>query len=338
MALIDNRIYVAGRPAAAPNNLDETYELLRKREGMAWIGLYRPDDSEIHSVAEEFALHPLAVEDALKGHQRAKLDRYGETLFVVLRPAWYLDTEEAVKFGEVHLFIGPQFVVTVRHAARPDLAKVRSRMEDNPELLARGPQAVLYAVLDEVVDGYGPVIEGLENDIDEIEDQLFGGDPAVSRRIYQLLGEVIDFQRAAGPLRGMLEALLRGSDKYQVDVELQNSLRDVLDHVLRTVERADVFRFLLQNALTVHSTLVTQGQNDEMRRLSEASLTQNEEVKRISAWAAILFAPTLIGTIYGMNFDHMPELGWRLGYPMAIAAMVATGFALYLIFTRKHWL
>ena len=338
MALIDNRIYVDGRATAAPTNLDETYELLRDRDGMAWIGLYRPDPAEIHSVAAEFALHPLAVEDALKGHQRAKLERYGDTLFVVLRPAWYLDAEETVEFGEVHLFIGPGFVVTIRHAANPDLARVRRRMERNPELLARGPEAVLYAVLDEVVDGYGPVIAGLENDIDEIENQLFGGEAAVSRRIYELLGEVIDFQRAIGPLRGMLEGLLRGSDKYQVDVELQRSLRDVLDHVLRTGERADFFRVLLQNALTVHSTLVTQQQNEQMRHLSEASLTQNEEVKRISAWAAILFAPTLIGTIYGMNFDYMPELGWRVGYPLAVAAMVAMGVVLYVIFKRRRWL
>ena len=338
MALIDNRIYVAGRRTASPENLDETYELLRECGGMAWIGLYRPDATEIHSVAAEFALHPLAVEDALKGHQRPKLERFEDTLFVVLRPAWYLDAEETVEFGEVHLFIGPGFVVTVRHAANPDLAAVRRRMEANPELLAGGPQAVLYAVLDEVVDGYGPVVAGLENDIDEIEDQLFGGDPAVSRRIYQLLSEVIDFQRATGPLRGMLESLLRGSDKYDVDVELQRSLRDVLDHVLRVGERADFFRVLLQNALTVHSTLVTQQQNDEMRRLSEASLAQNEEVKRISAWAAILFAPTLIGTIYGMNFDYMPELGWRVGYPLAVLAMVGMGGVLYMIFKRRHWL
>ena len=161
-----------GRSTAAPKSLEETYELLRERDGMAWIGLYRPDAAEIHSVAAEFSLHPLAVEDTLKGHQRAKLERHGDTLFVVLRPAWYLDAEETVEFGEVHLFIGPGFVVTIRHAAKPDLAVVRRRMEDNPDLLALGPEAVLYAVLDEVVDGYGPVIAGLENDIDEIEDQL----------------------------------------------------------------------------------------------------------------------------------------------------------------------
>ena len=259
MALIDNRIYVAGSPAAAPNNLDETYELLRQREGMAWIGLYRPDNMEVHSIAEEFSLHPLAVEGALKGHQRAKLDRYGDTLFVVLRPAWYLDIEEAVEFGEVHLFIGPTVRCDGQARRQAGLSQGTGAGGDNPDcwravLRQSCTQCSMRWSTDTV-----PSSPGLENDIDEIEDQLFGGDPAVSRRIYQLLGEVIDFQRAAGPLRGMLEALLRGSDKYQVDVELQNSLRDVLDHVLRTVERADVFRFLLQNALTVHSTLVTQG-------------------------------------------------------------------------------
>ena len=172
MALIDNAIYVAGARVSSPKNLDETYEQLHESGGMAWIGLYRPDAAEIHSVAQEFSLHPLAVEDALKGHQRSKLERFGETLFVVLRPARYLDAEEQVEFGEVSLFLGPGFAVTVRHAEKPDLANVRLRMESNPELLSLGPEAVLYAVLDEVVDAYAPVIAGLENDIDEIEDQL----------------------------------------------------------------------------------------------------------------------------------------------------------------------
>ena len=352
MALIDNGIYVTGQRTSSPQSLDETYQQLRECAGMAWIGLYRPDANEIRSVADEFSLHPLAVEDALKGHQRAKLERFGDTLFVVLRPAWYLDAEERVEFGEVNVFIGPGFVVTVRHAEKPDLANVRRRMEENPALLALGPEAVLHAVLDEVVDGYGPVIAGLENDIDEIEDQLFGGDPSVSRRIYELLSEVIAFQRATRPLRGMLEGLLRGSEKYQVDVELQRSFRDVLDHVLRVTEQADSFRALLENALTVHATLVTQQQNDEMRRISEAglaqneetrrltevSLAQNEEVKKISAWAAILFAPTLVGTIYGMNFDTMPELHWEFGYPVAMAAMGAMGLGLWGIFKRRKWL
>ena len=352
MALIDNGIYVQGRRTGTPHTLDETYESMHKLGGMAWIGLYRPDHAELVSVANEFSLHPLAVEDALKGHQRAKLERYGDTLFVVLRPARYLDAEEVVEFGEVHLFIGPAFVVTVRQAENPDLARVRHRMEADPELLALGPDAVLYAVLDEVVDGYVPVIAGLENDIDEIEDQLFGGDPAVSRRIYELLREVVTFQRATATLPGMLDALGRGAEKYGMDIELQRSLRDVHDHVLRITERADSFRILLENALTVHSTLVTQQQNEEMRRLSEASLAQNEasrhlaetglkqneQVKKISAWAAILFAPTLIGTIYGMNFTYMPELDWPIGYPLSVAAMLGCGLALWGVFKSKRWL
>jgi magnesium transporter len=263
-----------------------------------------------------------------------------------------VDVEEVVEFGEVHLFIGPGFVVTVRHAENPDLARVRQRLEGNPAMLALGPEAVLYAILDEVVDGYAPVVAGLENDIDEIQDQLFGGDPAVSRRIYELLREVVSFQRATGPLPDMLDRLQRGGEKYGVDIELQRALRDVQDHVLRVNDRAGSFRILLENALTVHSTLVSQQQNDEMRRLSEASLiqneetrrlsetslAQNEEVKKISSWAAILFAPTLVGTIYGMNFTYMPELDWPLGYPLALLAMVGGGVGLYAVFKARHWL
>jgi magnesium transporter len=305
---------------------------------MAWIGLYRPDVDELRSVAQEFELHRLAVDDAIAAHQRPKLERYGNTLFAVLRPARYLDDVEKVEFGELHVFVGPEFVVTVRYAESPDLAQVRSRLEQTPELLCLGPEAVFYAILDQVVDEYGPVVAGLENDIDEIEDQLFDGDPAVSRRIYDLSREVIEFQRATHPLVDMLQALQQGFDKYHVEVELQRDLRDVLDHTLRVVERADSFRVLLQNALTVQTTLLGQRQNEEMRHLTEASLTQNEEVKKISAWAAILFAPTLVGTIYGMNFDHMPELHWLLGYPLALLLMLVTSVTLYLVFKRRRWL
>ena len=336
--LVNNAVYVDGRRSAEPRNLEETYEVLRDRRGMAWIGLYRPDVAEIRSLAREFDLHELAVEDAVSAHQRPKLERYGTTLFTVLRPARYLDAVEEVEFGELHVFTGEDFVVTIRHAETPDLSQVRKRLEQSPALLRLGPEAVLYAILDQVVDEYGPVVAGLENDIDEIEDQLFKGDPAVSRRIYELSREVIEFQRATHPLLEVLAALETGFDKYHVDLELQRSLRDVSDHALRVVERADAFRALLQNALTVHTTLVSQQQNDEMRSLTEASLAQNEEVKKISAWAAILFAPTLVGTIYGMNFEHMPELHWFYGYPAAVALMFVTSGTLYLIFKRRRWL
>lgn len=201
-----------------------------------------------------------------------------------------------------------------------------------------GPQAVLYAILDQVVDEYEPVVNGLENDIDEIEDELFRGDPDVSRRIYELHREVIEFQRATQPLQNIIESLQRGSEKYRLDAELGRGLRDVLDHVIRLVERVSGFRTLLQNALTVHSTLVAQRQNDEMTRLTEASLGQNEEVKRISSWAAILFAPTLVASVYGMNFDVIPELDWALGYPFALLLMFLLGGGLYLAFKRRKWL
>ncbi len=338
MPIVDNAIYVAGVRGATQHSLEETFETLHERGGMAWIGLYRPTPAEIRAVAEEFELHHLAVEDALHGHQRPKLERYGDTLFVVLRPARYLDAPEEVEFGEVHLFIGRNFAVTVRHAESPDLGRVRKRLERNPALLALGSEAILYAVIDQVVDEYVPVVNGLQNDIDEIEDQLFGGDPAVSRRIYELLREVIEFQRATRPLIDVVAGLEAGFQKYAVDVELQRNLRDVADHVQRVVERADAFRILLQNALTLHATVVAQAQNDEMRRLSESSLRQNDEVKKISAWAAILFAPTLVGTVYGMNFEYMPELDWPLGYPFALALMLAMGLGLYVAFKRRGWL
>jgi magnesium transporter len=211
-------------------------------------------------------------------------------------------------------------------------------MEGEPDLLCRGPEAILYAILDKVVDGYMPVIAGLENDIDEIEIEVFRGDPQVSRRIYQLSREVIEFQRASQPLVAILQALGGGFDKYGIDEELQRYLRDVADHVTLVVERVDAFRQLLRDMLAVNATLVAQAQNDEMKSLTEASNKQNEEVKKISAWAAILFAPTLIGTVYGMNFNGIPELGWAFGYPFALGLMVLVCAVLYLVFRRRDWL
>jgi magnesium transporter len=305
---------------------------------MAWIGLYRPAESQLLAVAEEFQLHELAVEDAIVAHQRPKLERYGDTLFAVLRAARYLDEVEQVEFGEIHLFVGSNFVLTVRHSQAPDLAAVRRRMEGDPELLALGPEAVLYAILDSVVDGYAPVVAGLQTDIDEIETEVFSGDPKVSRRTYELSGEVIEFQRAARPLLGMLEGLMAGFDKYGTDQELRRYLRDVADHATTVAERVDGFRQMLADILTVNATLVNQAQNEEMKRLTEASFAQNEEVKRVSAWAAILFAPTVIGTVYGMNFDHMPELHWLFGYPFALTLMLVVSGTLYEIFKHRGWL
>ncbi|MFC9297104.1 magnesium and cobalt transport protein CorA [Streptomyces sp. NPDC057011] len=338
-SVIDSAVYRDGRRIASPATLSDTFRRLREEpDGMAWIGLHRPTEPELHSLAAEFNLHELAVEDALEAHQRPKLERYGDTLFVVLRAARYLDAQEEVDFGELHVFVGPDFLITVRHGGAPDLSAVRRRMEGTPELLSLGPEAALYAILDAVVDGYAPVVEGVQTDIDEIETEVFRGDPAVSRRIYELSREMVEFQRATRPLVGMLHGLMAGFAKYGTDEELQRYLRDVADHVTHTSERVDGFRQALTEILTVNATLVSQQQNAEMRALAEAGFEQNEEIKKISAWAAILFAPTLVGTIYGMNFDSMPELGWSFGYPFAVGLMGMVCVSLYVIFKRRDWL
>lgn len=338
-SVVEAALYQDGVRVSSPATLADTFRELRDQpSGMAWIGLARPTEAELLSLAAEFDLHPLAVEDAMEAHQRPKLERYGDTLFVVLRAARYLDAPEEVDFGELHVFVGPDFVITVRHGAAPDLSAVRRRMEETPELLKLGPEAVLYAILDTVVDGYVPVVTGVQNDIDEIETEVFRGDPEVSRRIYELSREMVEFQRATRPLVGMLHGLMAGFSKYGTDEELQRYLRDVADHVTHTSERVDGFRQALTEILTVNATLVTQQQNAEMRALAEAGFEQNEEIKKISSWAAILFAPTLVGTIYGMNFTHMPELHWVLGYPFAIALMGIVCTSLYVIFKRRDWL
>jgi magnesium transporter len=211
---------------------------------------------------------------------------------------------------------------------------VRTRLEGDPGLLRLGPAAVLYAVTDRVVDDYAPVVAGLENDIDEIESEVFSGNAGVSRRIYELSREVIEFQRATEPLPGILGELIGTAE----NPELQRYLRDVQDHALRVTEQVGSFRVLLQNILSVNLTLVGLSQNEEVKALTQASIAQNDEVKKISAWAAILFAPTLVGTVYGMNFDHMPELHWALGYPFALALMLLISVSLYLVFKRRGWL
>ncbi|MES9590321.1 magnesium and cobalt transport protein CorA [Streptomyces sp. NPDC094045] len=339
VSMVTAGLYEQGHRTSTPGTLGETFRELRETPGsMAWIGLHRPSPAELYTLGEEFNLHPLAIEDALEAHQRPKLERYGDTLFTVLRAAQYVDAAEEVRFGELHVFVGPDFAITVRHGAAPDLTAVRRRMEDNPELLARGPEAVLYAILDAVVDGYAPVVAGVANDIDEIETQVFGNTPGVSRRIYELSREVVEFQRATRPLTEIVGGLCAGFEKYSIDEELQRYLRDVADHATHITDRVDGFKQALAEVLTVNATLVGQQQNEEMKALTEAGHAQNEEIKKISSWAAILFAPTLVGTIYGMNFDNMPELHWAGGYPYAILLMAAVCVSLYIIFKKRNWL
>lgn len=218
--ILDNAVYVDGR-RSAPCSLEQTYEACRERGGFAWVGLYEPSRKEFESVAGEFGLHEQAIKDAIRSHQRPKVERYGDSLFVVLRAARYVEKTETVEFGEIHAFVGPHFIVTIRYGEASELRDVRRWIEGEPGLLRRGPTAVLYAIMDRVVDDYGPVVEGLQNDIDEIEAEVFGGNPRVSRRIYELSREVIQFHKATQPLAGALERL-NGDDP-----ELRTTLRGV---------------------------------------------------------------------------------------------------------------
>ena len=320
--IVDSAIYVDGR-RSAPYPLEEIHEACRAKGGFAWIGLYEPTEEEFDAVAGEFGLHELAIKDAAKPHQRPKVERYGETFFVVLKAARYLEEKEAVEFGEIHAFVGPDFVVTMRYGEASELGEAHRRIEDAPDLLRRGPSAVLYTIMSRIVDDYGPVVEGLENDIDEIEVEVFGGNPGVSRRIYELSREVIQFHQATHPLAGAL-GRLTGDDTHDIDPEVRRYLRDLQNRVLRVTEQVEGFRELLANILSVN--------------LAQISIDQNNQVKKISAWAAILVVPTLITGIYGMNFEYMPEQHWLLGYPVSLLLMLSISLILYSAFRRSRWL
>lgn len=336
MAVYRDGIRLPGTPTLALAR-----ETATESGGFTWVGLLRPDAAQLAELAETFGLHPLALEDVAQGHQRPKLERYDDVTFMVLRPARYLDEPELVEFGELHLFVGPDFVITIRHAENPELGAVRRRMEAEPELLRLGASAALYAILDRVVDDYEPVVAGLENDIGEIEDVLFNGDGVsrdLAKRIYLLSREVIEFLRATRPLLDAAQERHRAAEDLGLDTELRRYLRDVIDHLIRIVERLEGFRQLLRDTLTVHMGLINQERNDQMASMTEMSIKQSDDMKKISSWAAIIFAPTLISGIYGMNFEVMPELAWPLGYPLALVAMLGFAGVLYAIFKKKDWL
>jgi magnesium transporter len=320
-----NAIYVDGRRAAQqPSSLQETYEALRQLDdGVAWIDLYEPTQGEFESVAQELELPPRVIEGAIKPQQRPKLVRYGDSLFVVLKTARYLDEPEKVEFSEVHVLVGKDFIVTVRYEEIPALEEVRRRLEGEPESLRQGPQPILREIMDQIVDDYEPVLEGLGTDIQEVEVEIFGGNEDVSQRIYELSRELVQFQRATSPLARALE---RGGERNEHDIEpeLRSYLRELHDRVLRVEEPTEGFRDMLSDILVVNLTLI--------------GVRQNDQTKKISAWAAILIVPTLITGIYGMNFDFMPELHWTFGYPLALALMVSISVGLYAVFRHVRWL
>lgn len=340
MPILVNTLNYHNGSSVESDSLDSTLAALQeKSEVNAFIGISDPSEEDMHALSTHFGMNELAVEDSMEGHQRAKIDRYGNTYFLVLRPAVYLDREEEIHFGEIHLFMGDQFMVAIVKDYLREEENVKVLLQDIASQLEnlKTPWDMLHAALDSVVDRYFPVIEGLENDSDEIEDALFAptatDTTGTSQRIYALLNEIADFKRACKPLAGMIDTLterirvlataddVAGKQEAVDDVRL---FRDVKDHALQVNERIDDLRSTLQNALEVNSIIVAERQNDDM--------------KRISGWAAILVAPTIIGSIYGMNFDNMPELHWAFGYPAALLLMVATSVGLYIGFKKKGWM
>jgi magnesium transporter len=321
--IVDMALYEKGLRRPGKVDLEQAYEGCRAPECFAWIGLFEPSEEEFDSVRREFNLHDLAVEDAIEAHQRPKLEVYGDSLFVVLKTAKYLDESDEVELGEIQIFVGDGFIVTVRHG-ETKLHDVRLELEQRPDLLRLGPAAALHAIIDRVVDDYGPIISSLEQDVRQVEADVFTQDrPTPAERIYKLKREVLELYGGIAPLVEPLDRLERGTYPF-IEEKLRPYFRDVKDHLIRSVREVDSFRELLTSVLTAN--------------LTQISVRQNEDVRKISAWAAIIAVPTLITGVYGMNFEHMPELTWRAGYPLALAVMLTLGFALFRLFKRAGWL
>jgi magnesium transporter len=324
--IVDCALYRAGHRVPEPvADLSEALELARTSDNdFVWIGLKEPTAEEFADVERELNLHPLAVEDVVKAHQRPKSEVYGDTLFVVLKTIRYIDSTELIETGEIAAFLGAGFIVTVRHGDGSPLSDVRHRIEANELLLKCGPSAVLYAVCDKIVDDYIEVTNALQDDIEQIEVEVFGGGRrSAANRIYNLKRETLEFRRAVVPLTPVLQRLVRG-ELPVVHEEAEPFFRDVLDHNLRAAETVESFDSLLSSVLQAN--------------LSQLTVRQNDDMRRISAWVAIAAVPTALAGIWGMNFRHMPELGWEYGYLIAIGVMFGICVLLYTLFKRSHWL
>ncbi|MEU9326029.1 magnesium and cobalt transport protein CorA [Streptomyces canus] len=336
-AVVDCAVYRDGRRVETDQQLSphEAMRQVRRDGGFVWIGLHEPSEAEFSGIAGEFGLHPLAVEDAVQAHQRPKLERYDDSLFTVFKTIHYVEHDELtanseiVETGEVMCFTGRDFFITVRHGGQGSLRALRHRLQDDPELLAKGPSAVLHSIADHVVDGYVAVADAVQDDIDEVETEVFtprGG--KVSRgvdsaRIYQLKREVLEFKRAVAPLLRPMQ-LLSERPMRLVDPDIQKYFRDVADHLARVQEQVLGFDELLNSILQAN--------------LAQASVAQNEDMRKITSWAAIIAVPTMVCGVYGMNFDYMPETHWKLGYPviMAITGVICLG--IHRTLKRNGWL
>jgi magnesium transporter len=321
-AVVNCAAYAEGcRVADIP--VEDISEVLKLADQFVWVGLYEPDQSLLRKVQEEFGLHDLAIEDALAAHQRPKLEEYGNTLFIVLRTVQLVGGECAL--GETHIFFGPKYVVSVRHGSSLSYAEVRKRCESTPHLLKKGPAFVLYALMDFIVDHYFPVVDALEERLEEIEAEIFSGEPDrdTVEEIYKLKRDLLVMKRAVGPLVDVCNRLMR-YDASMIADDVRPYFRDVYDHVIRINETIDTTRELVTSALEA--------------KLSLTSVNQSEIMKKLAAWAAILAVPTMIAGIYGMNFEFMPELHWQHGYFVVLAIIGAACGMMYWRFKRAGWL
>ncbi|MFF4397811.1 magnesium/cobalt transporter CorA [Streptomyces sp. NPDC001480] len=331
--IVDCAIYREGHRSEGPEDLSDALAVARAAGGFVWIGLHEPSEKEFDRVTEEFGLHPLAVEDALNAHQRPKLEVYDDSLFMVIKPVAYEPESDAVSTGEVMVFVGDGFVVTVRHGDGSPLAAVRRRLEEEPRLLEKGPTAVLYAISDATVDHYLEVATELQTDMEELEAEVFSPDLAGSRntasRIYTFKRQVLEFRRATVPLALPMTRLAgtvptgEGGVPF-VDDRARPFFRDVQDHLTRVNESVEGLDRLVSDILSAH--------------LAQTGVRQNDDMRKISSWAAMAAVPTLIAGVYGMNFDHMPELHWAWGYPAVILVMAALEVLMYRLFKGRGWL
>jgi magnesium transporter len=308
----------------APLTIERAHELASSGSGFIWLGLKDPTPEEIDTATRDFAVPELAVEESRETHQRPKIDEHGDHYFGVVKTAWYEQTEERVHFGEIHLFMGPGYLITVRRGEAANLAPARSHLEgEHPGLLDAGPACVVWAVLDQILDDYEPVVGGIDDDIEEVEQAVFEGGAESTQRIYFLKREVIEFHRAVAPLMPPLEAMERGAFP-QLPEDLRRLFREVAGRTRRIDEQINSQRELLTSILEANLSLV--------------SVRQNQAVQTISAWAAIIAVPTFLASIWGMNFTHMPELHTVYGYPLALVMMLVAVLVLYRFFRRIDWL
>jgi magnesium transporter len=324
--------YREGERVPGGSDLVDAVERVRKHgDGFVWLGLHEPTDQEFAGIAELFDLHPLAVEDAIEAHQRPKLERYDETLFAVFKTVCYVEheeltaTSEVVDTGEIMVFVGEDFVITVRHGRHGSLGPLREELESDPDQLAKGPAAVLHAVADHVVDDYLQVTDAVQADIDQVEMDVFAenGARADPGRMYQLKRELLELKRAVVPLTRPVEDLATRPIRV-VPPEIQAYFRDVLDHLMRAKEQIASFDELLNSILQAH--------------LAQVTVAQNEDMRKITAWAAVIAVPTMVCGVYGMNFDHMPELHWTFGYPLVLGVISIACLVLHRGFRRNGWL